>query len=57
MNFLDIDIENFKSYIIEAYTKVFGEEYKEMLKDRIERTVLFHYNNVAGMQRYVEHLK
>ncbi|MCL2354406.1 MAG: hypothetical protein FWC68_00650 [Oscillospiraceae bacterium] len=56
MNILDIDIQDSIPAIIEAYTKVFGEEYREIIAERINKVVYIFYNTIEGVESYYEFL-
>lgn len=58
MNILNIDIKDSLPYIIDAFSEVYGEEYRDVITDRIyNKTYFFMYNNVEGIQSYLLFLK
>lgn len=57
MNILDIDIEKFKPYAIDAYIQVFGKEYEDIIRDKIKSLPWFYYDNIEGVKSYLEFLK
>lgn len=58
MNILDIDINDSLPYIIDAFSEVYGEEYRDVITDRIcNKTYFFMYNNVEGIDNYLYFLK
>lgn len=57
MNYFDISMEFLIPYVVDAYTKVFGKEYKEIIKNRLEEIILLPYNNIKGMESYVSYLR
>lgn len=57
MNLLDMDVGDKIEYIIDVYTKVFGEEYRDIITKRLKNTVFIMYNNLEGMKEYVIFLK
>ena len=57
MNLLDIDIKDNIQDIIDAFTKVYGVEYKEIIAERINKICYFIYNNTQGIQDYIFYLE
>jgi len=57
MNLLDLDMSDSIPDIINAYTKVFGTEYKDIIEKRLNRIVYVMYNDVDGMYSYLDFLK
>ena len=52
MNLLKIDINKLKPYIIDAYVYVFGEKYRKIIKERVEKVEFIHYINLDGIEEY-----
>ena len=57
MDILNINLEKLKSFAIKAYIHVFGEEYKDIIKDRIKSLGWISYDNIEGVESYVDFLK
>lgn len=57
MNLLDINIQNYIPDIVDAYTKVYGTENKNVIEQRVSKIYYLMYNNISGMSSYVYFLK
>lgn len=61
MNILDDEIQNTIQdnipYIIDAYTKVYGEEHRELIEERINRIIYVIYNDIDGIKYYIDFLE
>ncbi len=57
MNPLDFDIKDSIPHIIDAWAEVYGTEHKELLKQREHRNFYVIYNNIDGIEDYIEFLK
>ena len=57
MNLLDIDSEIFKDPIIDAFSFVYGEKYRDYISKKIKNTNFIFYYNIDGMESYVDYLK
>ena len=57
MNLLDIDIQKYIPNIVDAFSEVAGEEYRETIKERLNRTIHFPYNTLDNMQGYLTRLE
>lgn len=57
MNLLDIDVYDSIPDIVNAYTKVFGTEYKDIIEKRINSVIYITYKNPEGMYNYIQFLK
>lgn len=53
---LDIRLENNLSDIIFAYTEIFGEEYREIITERLINCVYIQYINYGGLKDYYNSL-
>lgn len=56
VNLLDINYEELKPYIIDAYIHVFGSEYEDIIKSRVNNTIVFHYNDPDRLESYITSL-
>ena len=52
MNLLDIDSEIFKDPIIDAFTFVYGEKYRDIVRKQINNTCFIYYFDVDGIYSY-----
>ncbi len=57
MNLLDIDVYDSIPNIINAYTKVFGTEYKDIIEKRINSVFYTIYKNDEGINCYIRFLR
>ena len=57
MNLLNIDIKNYIPDIVDAYTEVFGEEYRNIIKNKLNNIQYVIYNNEQGIDNYVHFLE
>ena len=57
MDVLKLDINSHIPHIVEAYIEVFGEEYKDIIKEKVKRIYYVIYNNKEGVNRYAYFLE
>lgn len=57
MNLLDIDVQDSIQDIVDAYTKVYGVEHRDVIEKRMNRICYVMYNDVDGMSSYLYFLK
>ena len=57
MNLLNLELEECKKYAIDAYTHVYGKKYRSIIKERIDRAIINLYNDIDGLNYYIDHLK
>lgn len=57
MNLLDIDIQKYIPNIVDAFSEVAGEEYRETIKEKLNRIIHFTYNTLDNMQGYLTRLE
>lgn len=58
MNILDINISDSLPYVVDAFANVYGEEYRDVITDRIyNKTYFFTYNNIDGISDYLYFLR
>ena len=53
---LNIDIKDKIPDILEAYTKVYGEEYRNLISERLNNIIYLFYNNLQGVSYYYNFL-
>ena len=53
MNILNIDVKDYIPNVIEAYIKVFGEEYRDIIQERINSAKIITYKTEQGIENYV----
>jgi len=56
MNILEIDIQESIPDIVDAYAEVYGEEYRDVIKKRINSIKYVMYSNVDGVSAYYRFL-
>lgn len=57
MDLLNLSIDEKKQIIIDAYTKLFGEEYKDLIIERISKTIFMYYVDDVEFESYLYELK
>ena len=57
MNILDIKIKKLIPYAIDAYVHVFGEEYRSIIEERLNKLSWVYYSNIDGVENYASFLK
>ena len=50
------NIEELLPYVIEAYTHVYGEEYRQLINDRVNNACINVYEDIVGLNDYVSYL-
>ena len=57
MNLLDIDFQSIRTPIIDAFTFVYGEKYRDIISKKINNTYFISYFDIDGMESYVYYLR
>lgn len=57
MNLLDIDFQSIRTPIIDAFTYVYGEKYRDIIHKRINNIYFIYYFDVEGINSYIYYLK
>ena len=57
MNSLSINFISLFPYAIDAYTLVYGEEYRSMISEKINHTIVASYRDLRGLEDYISYLK
>lgn len=57
MNLLDIDFQSIKTPIIDAFTYVYGEKYRDIIRKRINNIYFISYFDVEGIDSYIHYLR
>lgn len=55
-NILDIDLKNYILIIRKAFTRLIGDEYLDVINERLDRVIFLEYNNYNGIKDYYEYL-
>ncbi len=53
----DITIREKLDDIIDVFTKVYGAQHREIIKERLQNTIYIIYNNLEGVEAYIQFLK
>lgn len=53
MDSLKINIEKYLEDIINVYVKIFGEQYKSIIEERVRSTEFIEYNTEQGVRNYI----
>lgn len=57
MDILNINIKKYLPDIIDVYTKIFGEQYREVIEKRVNGSDFYPYNTEMGIAQYIEFLE
>lgn len=57
MDNLRIDLESMLPTIIDAFTKVYGEEYYDIISERINNVTIIQYYNIERLRQYIDDIK
>lgn len=57
MRATQIDFKSLLPHVIQAYTEVFGEEYHELISDKINSSIIIPYNDIEGLEAYIDFRK
>lgn len=57
MDKLNIDFKGLLPYIVDAFTAVYGEEYRTIISQKVNKTLIISYHDVEGIEGYVRHLR
>lgn len=57
MNNLNINLKSSLPHIIDAYTKIFGEEYSDIISKRLNSSIIIQYHDVEGLEDYISDIK
>lgn len=57
MDKLNIDFNSLLPYVIDAFSSVYGNEYRSIISQKIKNTVIVSYHDFEGLNDYVSYLK
>lgn len=57
MDNLSIDFKRLLPFAINAFTKVYGEEYHNIIFQRINNTIIIPYHDIEGLNDYISYIK
>ena len=57
MDKLNIDFKSLLPYVIDAFSSVYGEEYRSIISKKINNTLIISYHDFEGLSDYVSYLK
>lgn len=57
MDNFNIDFQSLSKYAIDAFSHVYGEEYRSIIISKINRAFIVYYQNVEGLDDYLSYLK
>ena len=57
MDNLKIDFYSLLPYVIDAYTSVYGDEYRSIISQRLNNTAIISYHDVEGLNDYIAYIK
>ena len=54
---LSIDFKRLLPFVVDAFTKVYGEEYQDIISQRINNALIIPYYNIIGLNDYISCIK
>ena len=57
MDKLNIDFKSLLPYVIDAFSVVYGEEYRSIISKKLSNSIIVSYQDVEGLSDYVLYLK
>lgn len=57
MDNLSIDFKKLLPFAVDAFTKVYGEEYRDIIFQRINKAVIIPYHDIEGLSDYISYIK
>lgn len=57
MDKLDIDFNSLLPYVIDAFSSVYGEEYRSIISKKLNNALIIQYHDVEGLNYYVSYIK
>ena len=57
MDKLDIDFNSLLPYVIDAFSSVYGEEYRSIISKKLNNALIIQYHDVEGLNDYVSYIK
>ena len=57
MDLLNLDLEQYRPLAIETFTHVYGEKYRDIIEDKINRAIVIKYIDIGGINNYIYKLK
>lgn len=57
MNVFSVDVNEYIQYTLDAYCKVFGEKYRDIIIERLDNSCIVNFRYLEGVQKYVTFLK
>ena len=52
-----IDLKNILPSAIDAYSNIYGEEYRDIISSKINKSIIFQYIDITGYEDYIEYVK
>lgn len=53
MDILNINFKKLLPYVIDAFTKVYGEEYHDIIEERLNKAIIIQYYDISGLRNYI----
>ena len=57
MDKLNIDFKSLLPYVIDAFSSVYGDEYRSIISKKINNSIIVSYHDFEGLRDYVSYLK
>lgn len=53
MDILNIDFQSFTPAIIDVLAYLYGDKYRDSIKDKLNKTIFFYFYDLYALTRYV----
>ena len=57
MDNLSIDFKRLLPFVVDAFIKVYGEEYRDIISKRINSAIIIPYYDIEGLSSYISYIK
>ena len=57
MDKLGLELKKILPYVIDAYSNVYGEEYRDIISQRINNAIIIPYYDIEGLDDYLSSIK
>ena len=57
MDVFSVDVNDYSQEVLDTYCKVFGEEYRDTIIERLNNSCIVNYCYLQGIEKYVIFLR
>ena len=57
MDNLSIDLKKVLPFVIEAFTFVYGEKYRDIISDKINNAIIIQHYNIESLKEYILYIE